>query len=71
MVAKKDATIIRGFKKNVMNPNSNLNIFPGDYDLMRIGTFNPETGTIEPMTPQFVVSAQELYNEVLRERTDE
>jgi hypothetical protein len=58
--------IKRQFKKEVMNPQSNLHIFPEDYDLVQIGFMDNETGLISPHTPVLVLSANSVYRSLMK-----
>lgn len=39
---------VRSFSDAVNKEGSDFNLHPGDYTLFCLGTFNPETGDIEP-----------------------
>ena len=57
--SKNEATAIRDFSIACQNPESNLNRFPEDYQLCKLGTFDEEQGKIMPCkVPEVLTSAQ-------------
>mgnify|MGYP000067247393 CR=1 FL=1 len=42
---------IRGFKEAVMTEGHQFNKFPEDYVLFQVGSFDVESGVIDPCTP--------------------
>ena len=53
-----DAVAVRGFK-SVLTPDSLQYNNPKDFALFKVGTFDTETGIIEPFEPMLV---EEAYN---------
>ena len=58
-----DACAIRDFRLAVSRKDSVLFSSAKDYDLMRIGQFDDETGTIIPETPVIVASGISVAKE--------
>lgn len=46
-----DAVASRMFGDAVLDPNTNLHMHPGDYDLYCLGTFDDAIGLISPCNP--------------------
>ncbi len=46
IVESNDNTARRGFSMQMNNPNSLMNFSPADFDLYKIGTFDPDTGKL-------------------------
>lgn len=46
IVESNELTAMRGFKMQMNNPEGMMNFSPTDFDLYRIGEFDPEKGTI-------------------------
>lgn len=46
-----DASAVRAFHQALANPCSVMNFKPGDFSLYQVGTFDVESGTLEPMVP--------------------
>lgn len=57
---KNDAAAIRGFTYAINSGNELMHFRPGDYDLYKIGEFDPETGIIEDGFPKLVVSGSSV-----------
>lgn len=55
IVENNEFTAIRGFKYAV-NGNGIMNFSPADFDLYKIGEFDPEKGEIVGCVPVFVLS---------------
>jgi len=55
---------IRSFKKLVNEPGSLIFESPGDFTLMSIGTFDPQTGLIADWPPHKVSNGLEVKEEV-------
>ena len=53
---------IRDFKEAASDEKkqSTLAKYPGDYDLLHIGWFNPEKGTIEPIEPTVALHGKHI-----------
>lgn len=43
---------VRGFREAVNKPDHQFNKFPEDYTLFHIGTFDPQSGVLNPLTPR-------------------
>ena len=41
---------IRAFRETVNRPDHQFNKYPGDYTLFHVGSFNQETGQLEPLS---------------------
>lgn len=50
---------IRAFSDAINNPESHLSKHPDDYDLYRIGTFDPLTGLLVAETPSQIALGKE------------
>ena len=50
-IALSDASAVRTFRQALANPSSVMNFKPEDFSLYQLGTFDVETGTIEPFVP--------------------
>lgn len=46
-----DASAVRSFKQAIANSGSVMNFKPDDFSLYQVGSFDVETGEIEPFTP--------------------
>ncbi len=46
-----DDSAIRSFSQAINHPDSLMNFSPSDFSLYRIGTFDVEDGSIEPLNP--------------------
>lgn len=46
-----DASAIRAFQQAVANSASVMNFKPEDFSLYQVGTFDVETGALDPMLP--------------------
>lgn len=46
-----DASAVRGFQQAIANSGSLMNFKPDDFSLYQVGTFDVETGELEPLTP--------------------
>lgn len=46
-----DASAVRGFRQAIANTSSVMNFKPDDFALYQLGTFDVETGSIEPFVP--------------------
>ena len=46
-----DASAVRGFQQAIANSCSVMNFKPDDFSLYQVGTFDVETGELEPLTP--------------------
>jgi uncharacterized protein YprB with RNaseH-like and TPR domain len=49
-----------------MNPQSNLNLFAADFDLVQIGFFDIETGELSPHKPITVINGQQVLNAMMK-----
>lgn len=57
-----DKEAIEAFTSAINAPDSIWKKYPEDYLLMRISTFDDETGIVDPQQPQVVISAQKVLN---------
>lgn len=46
-----DASAVRAFQQALSNSGSLMNFKPEDFALYQVGTFDVESGTLEPMVP--------------------
>lgn len=46
-----DASAVRNFQQAISNSGSVMNFKPDDFSLYQIGTFDVETGDLEPFNP--------------------
>ena len=46
-----DASAVRSFQQAIANSASVMNFKPDDFSLYQVGTFDVETGELEPFTP--------------------
>lgn len=46
-----DASAVRSFQQAIVNSGSVMNFKPDDFSLYQVGTFDVETGELEPFTP--------------------
>ena len=46
-----DASAVRNFQQAIANSGSVMNFKPDDFSLYQIGSFDVETGELEPFTP--------------------
>lgn len=61
-----DESAMRGFSQGINNAGSMMNFSPSDFSLYRIGTFNVERGTIDPIyPPKMLVSGDRLVKVVI------
>lgn len=49
-----DQSAMRNFAHATMQSNNLFNSHPQDYSLFRIGTFDSESGIIEPIVPEHI-----------------
>ena len=58
---KIDQQAIRAFAVTMDSPNSNMSLFPQDYSLYCLGSFDEITGMLQPLkNPRRVITAMEL-----------
>lgn len=61
VIDNNDESAIRGFAYAINNRDGIMNFSPSDFDLYKIGIFDSEKGTIEPINPiQLVVSGSSV-----------
>lgn len=66
-----DGLALRAFADLVSNPNSNVNKYPSDFKLYRIGEFNDSTGEMISNTPVYLaVGSQYAFNACSAETTE-
>lgn len=58
-----DPVAVRGFRFALSKKDSAMFTDPKDFDLMRLGTFDTETGVITPIPPVTVCSAVSIRKE--------
>lgn len=59
-----DQAAIRNFGFGINNSDSVMGFAPADYSLYKIGEFDTEKGTIDPIIiPEFIVSGSSLFIE--------
>ena len=46
-----DGSAVRNFQQAIANAGSIMNFKPDDFSLYQIGTFDVETGSLEPLVP--------------------
>lgn len=62
MIDNNDESAIRGFSYAINNANGIMSFSPSDFDLYKIGYFDSEKGTVEPVNPiQLIVSGSSVY----------
>lgn len=59
-----DQTALRDFARAATDPSSNLCAFPGDYMLFNIGSYDDNTGVIEPLSPPVNLGSAAQFKEV-------
>lgn len=59
MVVNRRGEAIRSLKDALTDPNSAIARHPKDYDLYQIGTYNDQTGVIEPCQHEMVARAED------------
>lgn len=59
-----DASAIRAFQQALANSGSVMNFKPDDFSLYQIGSFDVETGVLDPITPPYrlTVGNKEVIN---------
>lgn len=63
-----DTEAMRAFEGAIREKNSNLHMFPQDFALYRIGTFDPETGKLDSIQePVRVITATEIKRSMLNQ----
>jgi len=66
-----DGLALRSFEDLVSNPNSNVNKYPSDFKLYRIGEFNDNNAEMISCTPIYLaVGSQYAFNVCSAENTD-
>jgi hypothetical protein len=61
---------LRGFQNECNNPQSMLNSHPADFELFQLGTFDQDSGGIEPMTPFSLGTGQQFVTPTLTPDND-
>lgn len=54
--AQREATAVRSFNEALMNPELPLNQYPSDFDLCHLGSFDTDTGVIQPVAVHLVLN---------------
>lgn len=49
--SRSEAEAVRAFVELVMNSETPISQYPADFDLMQVGTFNLESGGLNPVVP--------------------
>lgn len=57
--AKTDGEAIRSFNAAVQDSGSSIGMFPSDFSLYRIGSFDDGSGALEAVTPVFLSRGSE------------
>lgn len=70
-VAETIAIAARDFKDEARNddPRNKLYKHTADYDLLHIGSFDPETGEIKSLPPEIVIKGKHLDTSIDSKRT--
>lgn len=58
--AQAEGQAVRMFEDEVLRPESEMHRHPEDYALFKIGKFDDNTGTIEPILPTCLRQAHEV-----------
>jgi len=62
--AHSKTTAVRDFHTAALDPASQINKFPGDYELWVVGEWDDETGNIQPLSQiEFVTKAHALIDQ--------
>lgn len=61
MTMKSSAEAIRSFDQACQDINSNFNKYPSDFILMEIGTFDEQTGQINPLQSPIILASASEY----------
>jgi len=59
-VQQNEALAIRSFERAYLNPELDFSLFPEDYSLFELGTYNEDTGQIESTSPRLILNATAL-----------
>lgn len=67
-----DTVAMRSLRMEVnrADPNNVLYMFPEDYRLYRVGSFDTDTGNIDTVAPELVVDCETLVSAKLTEKTE-
>lgn len=60
VVASNDEAILRAAREGIAGSGSTAAKYPEDFDLMRVGSFDPESGLLGVETPRLVANVGEL-----------
>lgn len=63
--SQNEITAIRAVYQALNQGESQLNMFPADYELFHIGTFDPQTASLQQLPPKFIISCYTLWQQVL------
>lgn len=64
VVASNDEAIMRAAREGIPGTGSTAAKYPEDFDLMRVGSFDPDTGVLGAEAPRLVVNVADLLKEV-------
>lgn len=69
MTFTNDATAVRAFQEMLISnePGSMLSLYPTDYCLFAVGSFNKETGNITPCAPQLIITGYDCMVKAIDE----
>ncbi len=65
-----DDSAIRAFAQAINHPESLMNFSPSDFSLYRIGSFDVEDGSIEPLNPSSKLVCGDRLVKVVTENDD-
>jgi len=65
--SESDVLATRSLTQAVRDPRLQLSMFPEDFDLYRLGLYDPVSGIISPAKqPEFVVSAVAVFSPIVK-----
>lgn len=59
-----DASAVRGFQYAFSNHTGLVNFSPADFSLYRVGSFDTDSGVIDPELPVYICSAADFVKNV-------
>lgn len=62
VLGSNDESIVRALREMLGSSASTMAKYPGDFDLMCLGVFDPETGVIGAEIPRLVVNVEDISN---------
>lgn len=61
MIYRNDVDATRNLEQALKNPQSQVSLYPADYDLYQIGTYEEETSRLKSLAqPKFIVACSSL-----------